>query len=750
MKTRVSLRIYLAGLALLVPALLSFSLFAGNANQMFSTSGEEPQYKHTLFAGQGPESRTASTSLEFFEQHEEIIRYRKVALDQGVTSKSHVQRNDSMYLNLFDDASHVAGIERAYENVNGTWSVTGRLAGEGYLILVTTGDRSLGSIYVPSENLFYKIISDPHTRQHYLIEMDARDRDILESAPPLIPDEDMRNTEEQKRIKKDVGMRDAGPDDYATINVMVVYTPSAESWGNSSGGGIDNVVAASMANAQLVLDNSEVKMTMSLVHSRMIDYQESGSAGNILRRFTASPDFNPFGGEFGGYMEEVHNWRDEYSADLSALFLTMSDAGGIAWLLNDRFGNPDMGFSLTRVQQAATGYTHIHEMGHNMGLHHHADQNFQPGPTQWGNWPENHWSAGWRWIGEDGQYYVSVMSYTAGQYYADGNNSTQVPYFSNPQVTYQGVPTGNWSSGNNALTLLEIKHVIAAYRSDALAEVFTEDVTDITALSAISGGNITQDGGSEITQRGVVWSRDGIPTLEDHEGMTVDGQGTGAFVSQLDSLYPSSDYFVRAYAINQSGTRYAALKDFRTSAAFRPSIETTEATVVTHNSALAGGIITSDGNVPVLERGVVWSTLPNVNLTLNNEGQTSDGTLIGEYTSELTGLDPETTYYYRSYATNIMGTNYGNEYELTTLAARLYPNPVADRLWVEFTNDSDREVVIKIHNLQGQLVKKRTIYDSGEIQASFNTSQLRGGLYTLSIYGDYDFPSFMVNVTPDR
>lgn len=81
-------------------------------------------------------------------------------------------------------------------------------------------------------------------------------------------------------------------------------------------------------------------------------------------------------------------------------------------------------------------------------------------------------------------------------------------------------------------------------------------VTEIMETSAKSGGNISDDGGGEITSRGVVWSTGVNPTLENHSGVTVDGTGSGMFHSNLTGLLPATTYFVRAYAINAAGTSY--------------------------------------------------------------------------------------------------------------------------------------------------------------------------------------------------
>lgn len=89
-----------------------------------------------------------------------------------------------------------------------------------------------------------------------------------------------------------------------------------------------------------------------------------------------------------------------------------------------------------------------------------------------------------------------------------------------------------------------------------------------------------------------------------------------------------------------------------------PVLTTTSITNITNNSATSGGVVTSDGGANITARGVVWSTSQNPTIELSTK--TVDGTGIGSFTSSITGLLPNTTYYVRAYATNSVGTSYGN------------------------------------------------------------------------------------------
>ena len=84
--------------------------------------------------------------------------------------------------------------------------------------------------------------------------------------------------------------------------------------------------------------------------------------------------------------------------------------------------------------------------------------------------------------------------------------------------------------------------------------ITTASVSEITYLTATSGGNITDDGRAEVTARGVCWSTSHEPTIADSK--TDNGSGTGYFTSELDDLIPGTVYYVRAYAVNSAGTSY--------------------------------------------------------------------------------------------------------------------------------------------------------------------------------------------------
>jgi uncharacterized protein (TIGR02145 family) len=200
-------------------------------------------------------------------------------------------------------------------------------------------------------------------------------------------------------------------------------------------------------------------------------------------------------------------------------------------------------------------------------------------------------------------------------------------------------------------------------KKQTLAKVTTTAVSSVTSTGVQTGGNITDDGGSEITYRGVCWAAHSNPTLSD--SVTHDGAGNGSFTSTLTNLRPNATYYVKAYAINASGTAYGSEISFTTSQGM-PAITTNAVTDIVPLGAKSGGIISSDGGAAVTARGIVWGTSPNP--TLSNF-KTTDGTGAGSFTSTMSALASQTVYYVRAYATNSFGTAYGNQVQFTSASA---------------------------------------------------------------------------------
>jgi uncharacterized protein (TIGR02145 family) len=200
--------------------------------------------------------------------------------------------------------------------------------------------------------------------------------------------------------------------------------------------------------------------------------------------------------------------------------------------------------------------------------------------------------------------------------------------------------------------------IIVSCKKVSLPAVTTASVTRILQGSAYSGGQVTSDGGTQITARGVCWDISIDPTVAKNK--TSDSLGTGLFTSYITGLTASTTYYVRAYATNSEGTAYGLNVEFTTDPVDIPTLNTMGLKSVTLTTASGGGEISNDGGLPVTARGVCWNTQGAPSLT---DSHSLDGSGPGLFSSTLTDLSLNTTYHVRAYATNSLGTGYGNDVE---------------------------------------------------------------------------------------
>ena len=244
----------------------------------------------------------------------------------------------------------------------------------------------------------------------------------------------------------------------------------------------------------------------------------------------------------------------------------------------------------------------------------------------------------------------------------------------------------------------------------ALPVVSTSGASTVNATSAICGGNVTSDGNSSVTAKGVCWGTTQNPNITGNH--TSNGQGLGGFTSNLTNLSAGTTYYIRAYATNSSGTAYGTQKTFTTITTSLPTVTTSNITNILSTTATFEGNVTSDGNSVVTAKGVCWSTTQNPTISGNH---TSNGQGLGVFSGQLTNLTSGTLYYVRAYATNSSGTAYGPQKEFAT--------PYTGSLTGVFSVSANQKVLISKGNLQ--------------YRASTNTFQFASNQY--STIGDDNY-----------
>ena len=210
------------------------------------------------------------------------------------------------------------------------------------------------------------------------------------------------------------------------IDVLALYTPEAlAAFGSAAN--IETIVQSELNDTNQAFINSQVPAFTHLNAVAAEDYTESGNLQLDLERLDDPSD---------GFMDDAYTKRQLYGADLVVLV----DSNGTPTGNNEGFvgeatefggGNPNRAFIVIDGGAPEGDYALPHEIGHTLGAGHAADDPYPDGAAA-----DAH---GYRFRGPDGTLYRDIMAYDPG---------TPIPYYSNPNVTYEGVPVGTIGADN--------------------------------------------------------------------------------------------------------------------------------------------------------------------------------------------------------------------------------------------------------------------------------------------------------------
>ncbi|MFH0760707.1 MAG: hypothetical protein V2A67_04320 [Bacteroidota bacterium] len=280
------------------------------------------------------------------------------------------------------------------------------------------------------------------------------------------------------------------------------------------------------------------------------------------------------------------------------------------------------------------------------------------------------------------------VSATSGGNVTDAGNATvsargvcwstaQNPTTANSKTT-DGSGIGSFSSSISGLTKGTTYYVRAyatnvagtgygsqvSFTTPTGATVTTASVSVYASTTATLGGNVTADGGSTVTSRGVCWATTQNPTKANSYSTYGTG-GTGSFSIGVTGLTGSTLYYVRAWATNGVETTYGTQTSFTTSSAVVvPTVTTGYADPLMSMNGLgddntiyiSGNNVTADGGATITERGVCWNLTGSP--TTSSNKVTASGT-TGTFDVDGIMVAPNATLYYRTYAINSAGTGYG-------------------------------------------------------------------------------------------
>ena len=160
---------------------------------------------------------------------------------------------------------------------------------------------------------------------------------------------------------------------------------------------------------------------------------------------------------------------------------------------------------------------------------------------------------------------VMLNDYLPKSAKSNPRGATNNPFTFGDQMEYVGYATINCNEAESQhiTQVQETSQTFTLQFSETqhqLPIVTTNTITSITTNSATCGGDVTSNGASSVTARGVCWSTSQNPTVS--ESYTTDGSGTGSFTSNITGLTTGTTYYVRAYATNSAGTSYGEQRSF--------------------------------------------------------------------------------------------------------------------------------------------------------------------------------------------
>ncbi|MEG3923778.1 DUF4347 domain-containing protein [Microcoleus sp. T3_D1] len=331
-------------------------------------------------------------------------------------------------INLFNDTSFDVIFDQVTSSSNGeSWVRIGRIQGaldDSEVILTNSKKDGVAIGNIRYKDKFYQI-RYAGNGLHSIREIDQA------AFPDVHQDSDAVPVPSDSFADLPDSSPDLTGDDPAVIDVMVVYTAAAK---DAEGGtdAMNTLIDLAESETNLGYENSGVNHRIRIVHRQEIDYTESGNASTDLNRLRNTSD---------GFIDEVHQLRNTYSADMVSLFVDSLDYGGIGYLMTDpSYGFANSAFTVVKRNNAAGSYTFAHELGHNQGAHHN-EQN----ASSAGAYP---YAYGYRDT-TDPITFRTIMSYQTRR---PDPPITRINRWSNPDRTYLGEPTGT-SSTDNARTL---------------------------------------------------------------------------------------------------------------------------------------------------------------------------------------------------------------------------------------------------------------------------------------------------------
>ncbi len=399
------------------------------------------------------------------EARSSIASKREAEISFDQTAVARVASLSSIEIELFD--GKIFAVERSSIEIrsldDSTWrgksDPRGKMPGD--VVLSFRKGHVAGLIYSPSA--VYEIV--PRGDKHFLVELNQSE--FPECAGDVKGDPAHQNESPS-----------AGVDSGDRVDVLVLYTAAVR---DSLGGEIQAQTVAQQAidATNTAYINSRMRLRVRLIRAELTALNETGSFGTELSNLRADAATGIL--------------RNSLNADMVAMLTTSTGACGIGYLMGGQGGNPNNAFTVTARTCAVGNLSFAHELGHNMGSQHNPENGSGPTyPYGFGHYVNGS--------------YRTVMSYSD----PCTNGCTRVPYFSNPNVIFNGVPTGIPNARENARSIDNTADWIANYRNSGsnitLSSLNTGEIVRRVGLSTINwtSDNVAGNVRIELSRNGTV------------------------------------------------------------------------------------------------------------------------------------------------------------------------------------------------------------------------------------------------------
>lgn len=491
---------------------------------------------------------------------------QKVLKDRARHAKVNVSaiEADTLNLNLFDDVYLIAVRDSIAQDSRGGSVWHGYIEGypDSEVVLAAKGKVLMGTVSV--DGRFFEIVY-----------VGGNTHAVRELDPNKLP---AKFEPEQMPTPDDLGGGDMTTDPFVTatgdtlsatgqvIDVLVVYTPKART---NAGGttGIETKIMNAVARANQAYQNSQIDMYLNLVRMEEIPYTETGDMITAWNRVMATSD---------GYMDEVHTLRNQYGADQVALITADSNYCGYATIMNSDWRSTAFAPWAFAVLHDDSVYNCLgsndsfaHELGHNQGNVHDPDSTSSTGAYAD--------SYGYRICGK----FRDIMAYPC-------SGEPRIPYFSNPNLTYNGYAIGLASSNDTARSMNATAPIVANFRISVTSpptapgslNATNASTTDSTALALRWSDNASNEAGYKVQGSidGSSWAE--IASLPENATSFNDS-----------GLVSGKTYYYRVYAYNSFGN--SAYSNAATATPTAPQLDTTVPTVKISNP-LEGAIVSGN------------------------------------------------------------------------------------------------------------------------------------------------------------